>query len=407
MNKTNYEILNDYKKSSLQNRVRDTWVGLGSPVVTSYSRTFIKDMVYLVQLSTPGNPVVSELEGALIYCEATLSNSDPLDWVNALIDDETQGFFSFVNSILTPHFRLILTAVDVAAIVAPIDYNFVPYSMIELPPVITVPTVVVPDEFSDVIINDNELEIILTEVGVPFFQMEELEFSRGKILNNMVKPAMQEYFRFFPIVKPELYQNISYIGYNQFEIEVPQGSFGAVRAFVNQGSVGKNGAGASPFYFFATEIAGAGYGSNWSPNRNNSQNSPGYANLQGFGTMALDRAARQGMINYTTRFEFHIETRGAKRVLCGYSNKVGPVEVHWAYASPDWGNIQFDRLSEVRKLATAKVLRAIGMLRTLVKTDLPGALDASGYVSRAKELEDEVMKSWGDKPVVVIMRGSL
>jgi len=334
-----------------------------------------------------------ELEGALIYCEASLYSKDPLPWDSAFISDENQGFFCFNNNIITPHFRLLMTAQELLNVSAiETDFSFVPYSN---------------DETSDINISDEELEIIMTEVGVPFFLYEELEFSRSKILNNMIKPAMQEYFKFFPISKPKLYTNISYVGYNQFEIPLPEGAYGALRAFVNQGSVGKGGAGSSPFFFYATEVAASGFGSSWSPNRNNSQNSPGYANLQGFSVMALDRAARQGMINYSTRIEFHIELKKDKQVLVGYSNKIGPVEIHWAMASNDWRAIHFDRLNDVRKLATAKVLRAFGMLRSQVKADLPGALDFSGFISRAKELEDGVDKSWAELPKVAVIRGAL
>ncbi len=334
-----------------------------------------------------------ELEGSLVYCEASLYAKDALPWANAIVNDETQGLFCFNENIITPHFRLLLTAQELLNVSAiETDYTFVPYS---------------DTETSDINIPQGELDIILTEVGVPFVLYEELEFSRSAILNNMIKPAMQEYFKYFPISKPKLYTNISYVGYNQFEIPLPENAYGALRAFVNQGSVGKGGAGSSPFFFYATEVAASGFGSSWSPNRNNSQNAPGYANLQGFSVMALDRAARQGMINYSTRIEFHIELKGDKQVLIGYSNKIGPVEVHWAMGSNDWRAIKFDRLSDVRKLATAKVLRALGMLRSQAKTDIPGNIDYAGFITRAKELEDEVKKTFEELPKVAIVRGAL
>jgi hypothetical protein len=123
--------------------------------------------------------------------------------------------------------------------------------------------------------------------------------------------------------------------------------------------------------------------------------------------MALDRAARQGIINYITRVHFQIKRVGNKKYAVGNANKVGLVEIHWAMASNDWQDIEYARQPEVRKLATAKVLRALGMLRSQVKEDIPGQVDYSGFITRAKELEDEVLEFWRSIPRTIAIRGSL
>jgi len=176
-------------------------------------------------------------------------------------------------------------------------------------------------ETANIVISEDELELILLEVGVPFITMEELEFPRNKICNLMIAPAMQDYFKYFPIVKPEIMTQSIAVAGKTFEYEMPEGAYGATRAFVNQGYTGSTGnAMGNPLHFFANEVVGAGGGAAWSANRIGGNRAPGFANLQGFGTMALDKAARQGIMNYASRFSFRIEKRGKKKFLVGYAN---------------------------------------------------------------------------------------
>jgi len=221
---------------------------------------------------------------------------------------------------------------------------------------------------------------------------------------------MQEYFKFFPIVRRETkYSTIAQAG-QVFEVPLPMNAYGAVRVYVNQGTTNEAGAAAgNPMHFFASEIAwwGGGSNNNWSPIRYGSGRAPGFSNLQGFNTMALDRAARQGILNYATRAEFHIERKGDKKVLVGYANRTGSLEIHWALASNDWADVEYARQPELRKLCTARVLRALGMLRGQVKSDIPGQINYDMFIQRAKELEDEVMAFWKEIPRVAVIRGSM
>lgn len=384
---TKYEILKGYISSNHPEYVRDTWVNLGSALISSTSRTFIKDMVYRVDPAF----VSTDLAGSILLCEASLYNSDPLDWPAVVVEDEDNGYFSFSAGVITPYFRILLYPEDVAAISVPINTAFVPYSEILT---------------SDILIADEELEIILTEAGVPFVLMEELEFPRNKICNNMIKPAMQEYFKYFPILKEEVIQQAVTTSGQRFEIEMPETAYGVKHAYVHQGT-GGSGPSGNPLYFFANEIAAWGGGSGSSPIRYGGNSRPGYANLQGMNTVMLDRAARQGIINYASRAHTSVIKKNGKKYLSGYANKCGQLEILWTCYSNNWNDIEFDRLSEVRKLATANVLRALGMLRGQVKADIPGGLNFDMFINRAKELETEVLDFWKNKPVAVAIRGSM
>jgi len=397
-----YDILRQYRDENKPELIRDTWMNLGGAIAGPQSRTFIKDMLYRINLSndsgdTDSGDVApatgSDLEGAIVICESSYYGTEPLDWHNAAIEDETDGFFSFAYGIITPYFRLLLTNEEVEAITEPWDPNFIPYTEINT---------------AEVIVPEQELELILLETGVPFLTLDELEFPRNKIVNLMVAPAMQDYFKFFPIVRPEVMNQSVAVAGQEFEFKMPEGAYGALRAFINQGYSGTTGnAMGNPLHFFANEVVTWGGGAGWSPLRHNQNRSPGFANLQGFGTMALDRAARQGIVNYAARFHFRIERRGRDKYLVGYANKAGAVEVHWAFASNNWMDIDYARQPEVRKLAAARALRALGMLRSQIKADIPGQVDYSGFITRAKELEDGVFEFWNNIPRTAMVRGGI
>jgi hypothetical protein len=446
---TKYEILQSYKRAGQNFRIRDTWVNLGSSTINATSCAFIMDMIYKVDL---GSTSTSVLNGALIYCEASYyaplppdwnavpnanptpgpgigvlpnwnagqplapgSGSDlidefadanpfnlsggggatgpqsPTDWENVIVEDAEQGYFSFIDGVITPYFRLLLTADELAAITTALDPTFIPYNE----------TVA-----ASVNIPEDELELIMVEAGLPFLTWAEIEFPRNKVIDLMVKPAMQEYFKYFPINKTTTLQVATTLG-NEFRVELPEGAYGVTRAFIVQGGYADAGPiGGNPLYWAA---GGNGNGSGLGSPGPSGQGSrlPGYANLNAFTTMALDRAARQGIINYITRVHFQIKRVGNKKYAVGNANKVGLVEIHWAMASNDWQDIEYARQPEVRKLATAKVLRALGMLRSQVKEDIPGQVDYSGFITRAKELEDEVLEFWRSIPRTIAIRGSL
>lgn len=384
-NLTKYEILKSYIDAGDLYKVRDTWSNLGATLIVAASRTFIKDMVYKIDSGLG-------LEGSLVLCEASLYSSDPLTWNTAVIEDADNGFLSFAAGIITPHFRLLLDKDQVDSITEPIDPTFVPYTEVTT---------------STVIITDEELEVILTEAGVPFILMEELEYPRNKICDNMIRPAMQEYYKYFPILDRFLMTNSITTAGQRVELEMPPEAFGVARVMVYQGLPGM-GSGGNPMHFFANEIAWWGGGSgSWSPIRYNAGSSPGFANLQGFNTMALDRAARQGIMNYATRQHSHVEKRGDKKILVFHANRAGQAEIIWTKASNDWNDVEFARLPEVRKLATAKVLRALGMLRGQVKPDIPGSINFDNFITRADRLEEEVLEFWKNKPVALALRGSM
>ena len=137
---------------------------------------------------------------------------------------------------------------------------------------------------------------------------------------------------------------------------------------------------------------------------------PGYTGIGAAGSTQslamMQRAAQQAVSNYYKRVRFNIEKLpDGRKIASGYTSIGGSLDIEFKYWSPDFSLVDFDDLEIVIKHAKSYVMRNIGALRTLVKTDTPGALDVSGFQNRAQTLEDEVNKYYNERPKVAVLRG--
>lgn len=352
---------------------RDAWANTGSQYITVNTRTYIKNTLYRINI-----PSIN-LNNSLILSLENYSNANPIPWHMGYIVDEDNGYISFGNNIVNPYFSLILKGEDVLSLDSvPVNTSFVPYE----------------SPIYSVIISDDELDKILLEVGVPFIELEELEFSKEQIIDLMIQPALHEYFRWYPIIKTETIPLTSYT----FEVPVPPNSFGAQRVFVSQGFSGNiSPAPANPLL------------RQWDylPLRHTrfSRNSPYNINTT-FREASLQRAVRQGIVNYLQRLYFQVEkNEQGQKVIRGYSLKTGYLTIEWAYYSNKWEDIDPRYVIDVRRLACANVLRALGSLRSQVKSDIPGSIDFSSFLSRANELETAILTKWQEHTKSVAIRG--
>ena len=358
---TKLEILRSYSAT----RKRDSWAAMGSLAVDNNTRTFLKDQLYVI--AEPTSPLV----GCMIFCAEELLGAQL--WENAKLEDYAYGERTFNNNIISPNFVLLLTAAELAAVTDPVDTTFVPYQDI----LNTLGSVKIPDD---------ELYTICTDLGVPFIRFEELEYTQQNILDMMVKPALQEYFKYFPKVEIVSYPlNTA----NVVEYEFPTGAYDVLHIGINQGIT--QGASSNILLRYFDEVV-------W-----NAQ-SPAMGNVGGtraphsrqidFGSMMMDRAVRQGMINYATRIHHEIVNRNGKRFVKAYSNKAGSIQIHFALQTLDWNDTEFARRPELRELCRSNILRAFGSLRSQAKADIPGAIDYKEWVSEAKTIRESVLKDW-------------
>lgn len=348
-------------------RVRDTWSALGGLQATNTTTFYTKNTLYLV------NEPSSQLHSYLLFCKE--DSAGVIAWEMGTIEDFEFGEISFQQGIIDPRFTILLTESEFSEIVEPIDPTWVPFQE-EI------------DTLSDVTVPEEELKMMLSDIGVPFITFEELEYPRRDILNLMVKPAFEEYFKYFPKVD---FQTYPITTGNEMLIEFPDGAYDVVAVSVNQGLAG-SGATSNPLMRYFDEVvwsAGSPYLGGASTGRRPR------TNMRDWGGMMLDRAGRQAVINYNTRIRHNVIIgRDGKKRLRAISNKMGALEVGWAYRTLNWEEIEFARRPEVRELCRANVLRAFGSLRSQSKSDIPGIANYSDWITRADKLRESVIKDW-------------
>lgn len=383
------------------NKIRDTWYLLGSFEVNNSTKAYIKDTIIKVNTGSEQGS-----DGSIIYVKENYIVGGAAGSVNwdSLEKDSVESLATTLNGTLTPAFFVLLTKDEVDSIEEPINEDYEPFfeetKRKGFAPVST-----------NIIINDSDLNIIMTEVGLPFLDWDEIEYSREQICELCVKPAMQAYYREFPIIKRVI---IGDYGSGQaVKFELPENCIGIQRAEFRQG--GTSGAGGfTGVHSYMNEQYQLGTIGNGASRfgrgvRYNKQ-VPGYTGVGSGGYQSLsmlNRSINQAVINYhkRTRLNIEIDEVTGKRVATGYSSTGGTLEAELKFYSPNFELIEYDELDGVRKLATARVMRSLSALRTLVKSDTPGAIDFSGYAARAETLENEVKEHYKNRPKAICLRG--
>jgi len=357
---------------------RDAWISMGQQEVDTFTKTYTRNS--LVRVMPAGVP----LNGCIVFVSNDFVD-ETFSWADWTLDNATTGTIINSSLIINPHLHVVVTADQYQDLLSTdFDPSFIPFS---------------EESLTDaVVIDDDDFTKILIEAGVPFINIEELEFTREQILQNMILPAVQEYFKWFPIITVGRYG----LSDTNFSIPIPNYAFTAVRAYVNPGYPISNVQG-NPLirYFDEVLMSISPRGAFSTPNLNSSRRQ-GFVDTQSYATYILERAARQGIINYGSRTRIRIYIQEGKVV--GYSTKRGVLEIEWGSMSNKWEDIPFNRRFEVRDLCKANVLRAFAMLRMQAKSDLPGIIDYSQFLTRADILEQKTIELWQVSTKAAIVR---
>lgn len=386
----------DYLLSLVGNRndiIRDTWVLQGTMIASKMTRRYIKDNIFQVSCSE-GKP----LNGALIYCLTDYEVDNDvwpcIDWDEYEIEDIDTCFIGSFQGVQSPFFKLLLKKEDVDALAdVPVNEDLD----------------ISGNDDGGVVIDDEQLGIMLTEVGVPFLRIDELEYTANAIKKYCLKPVFDTYFGFFPIIKEEVVGQMS--GGTEFKKEFPPNAFAAVPYYVLGAGGGSEFRGAFSLYR-EQMMYGGGMMTGGSFGRGVSYRKPvpGFVGLQQGDANMNMRAAQQGYVNYFRREHVRSIKENGKRYCIGYSTVGGSVNVKWLCCSYDFDDIKFSIRTDFRNLGKAAILRNLGMLRALVKSDVPGAIDFSLYNSRADSLEQKVIEKWEKQAsnlALSVMRGGL
>lgn len=379
-------------------KIRDTWVALGQLTCTNQTKVYLKDAIY--QINNENAPT----NGSLIYCNYEYraeSAEDLIEW-EQMNPNTLDGIVSFMDGIQAPHFTWLLTKEELDSISVDVNPSYIPFAEMQ-------------SAQTDILIPDEEINIMLTEVGVPFLRIEELEYSRNQIINYFIKPMLDIYWKFFPHVEQEV---LGSFGANQaFEKEMPKYAYNAVPYY----TIGANGGtpvssfGQGAFALAREQMylgMGAGYGgSRFGRGITYRKMVPGYVgNLDYISQSTNTMATAQGTLNMFRREAFQKVHKDGKLYITGFTTIGGTLNVKWLMNPPDWNLIEFEDLPDVRNLCKANILMNFGALREMARADIPGALDFGSMKTRGEKLYEEVLDKWNKSStnyMHAIMRGGL
>jgi hypothetical protein len=379
-----------------------TWHALGEVTVTKKTKMYPKDSIIRVDASSGNGKSKAPLHNCFLYVAETYvvdrKTRFEIDWETVSIDD-VSGLLVASEGIQVPYW--VVLPAKWSTQFTP-DDNFIPYAsdngMIDN---------------GGIIIKDEDLELLLVEVGFPFLSFNDVEYSKAEITRVCVKPAMQRFYTFFPIIQEEAGGN--YGRGNEFLVPFPENAYACVPYYTVPGGTSASQASNNPFSFYnELQLTGAfgasGGGAYGRGIHYNGKRTPGFVGMDWKNTQ-LDRlAVSQAMLNYFRREKYRRVKIDDKLYAKGFTTIGGNLNFKWLCWSPDFDNVPFELLEPVaRPMCKIAILRAFGVLRSLVKTDIAGQLDATVLTNAAKELEDAIkpiLNSIATSGVMALSRGS-
>lgn len=408
MDKLNY-LLSIRKTNPRE--IYDTWVSFGEIKATNKTKFYAKDTIF--QVNEPDSPI----NNALIYCIYEYSSNpeqgfDTIDWT-AATEETVEHVVTFYQGVNSPNFKVILSRDEYLELdkSEPTSDSFIPFSGNN-------------QKSSLLSISDEEYHIVMAELGIPFLREEELEYNKDIMIDICIKPAVDQFFAYYPIIIDEA---VGAVGSNQewkveyhgFKDNPTAVAYKAIPYITLGGAAGgpSSSFGAGAFNYLRTEMMGTGAmgtgGYGFGNGVTYRKPVPGFTGMSGYEAMSAaltGLAARQGYMNVFRReYERDIFIDG-KRFAHGYSSLSGSLNIHWLCYDKIFEHIDYWQLPRVRKLCTAYALRNIGMLRSLIKPGDNNPIDYSLYTNRADALEKEVLDIWSKDPsalMLAIKRGNL
>lgn len=399
-----------YLLQSSEEEILNTWNALGQITVDKNTKIYNRGSVVRVDASLDGTRVSgAPLHNKIVYIQEDYRVDNktkfPIKW-DELTADDVEGIHAAIQGIQLPYFGILPAKWNGGFLP---DNNFIPYTSIEEGYLTKVAA------YGGINISDDELETILTIIGFPFANFEDIEYSKEQIVKYMIRPAMQRYYTFRPIIREEGYGNIAQG--NAFDIEFPENAYGCVPYYcVPGGATGGGGQSMNPFSFFGERQMAMGrmgtvsnrYGGGL---RYRNKMVPGFVGTADSQTNMIDGLmAQQGMLNVFRREHYSKVKENGKLYARGYSTIGGNLNIKWLCWSPNWDDIDFDDLEPIaRPMARSEVLRNFNILRSLCKTDVAGQLDPAILKETRTEIETDlkpILNSIGITGQLSVQRGS-
>ena len=244
-------------------------------------------------------------------------------------------------------------------------------------------------------INKADLNRIRSKAGFPL--ADELILNAEEIKDYCIKPALEEYFRWFP--KQATYTSDVD---GTFAIDFPDTyTFGVVDARLSssQNQIGTSVTGNRLLDIYVlssykNQSMGSAYGGSWGTKYN-------------FGGMNRAREMSKQLRNMELAQKDNAKVRVTveDRQVKGYTGYTSRLTIIWAKYSYDFDtDVKFERKEEVIELAQSYLLYNLAdTVGLMVNTDLPIEIDASELKSEAEKLRENVITKWEEFPRIYVV----
>lgn len=430
---TKFEYL---KEKAQPNNTRDnilvacTWKATGGKTCSNNTKMYSKDSILKVNSSKN-----KEIDKCLIMCLDDVMKT--VDWSKAKVFDPSRGEITFGNNIVSPVFRLLMLAEDLDSALKDDSYqliydSFTPFENL--------------NQTSNVIIDENTYQRIISVLGAPFIGEDELEYTREQITDLAIRPALEEYFHWVPPLREPTVVNTSngggtgtvtykrktvtdpdtgevtetdeWVGESAsvsndggLIVDMPSDAYGVTGISLQQSGMSLEGNILSPMFYAMEQSLYSGFSYSALSGTYNGR-SP-YTNTNTIGGMLGSRAASQALVNYTRRVHYEgpygpDASHPNGKYIKLYSNISGVFNVWWAKESLDFNDVEYANRRRVIEYAQACVKELFANLRGQAKSDIPGQYDYNQWKAEAKEAKQTITDEW--KKLVKyagVIRGSL
>jgi len=379
--------------------ILNTWSAHGEMTCNSNTKMYTAGSIFRLDCSNGDGLSTSPLHNQIIYCLETYRVDNkilyPIDWSIMQIDD-IKGIYSAIEGISLPYFG-VLPAKWTAGFIP--DNNFLPFHDQSI-----------HVDNGGVTIEDEELEQCLVDIGFPFVMFSELELAKNQICKYCVKPALQRYYNFRPIIIEDAGRVTSRGA--EFLVPFPKDAYACVPYYTVPGGAATQAASANPFSFYNEMLMTGQMGGGGRFGRGikyHGKQVPGYVGMENRNVQIDNLLVNQGFLNFYRREKYSRKWIDGKLYAYGFSTIGGNLNFKWLKASYDWRDIRFEDLETIaRPMVKSAVLNNFGMLRSLVKQDIAGQLDPSVLLTRRDKLEEglkPILDSIGITGVLAVMRG--
>jgi hypothetical protein len=244
------------------------------------------------------------------------------------------------------------------------------------------------DLFASITIDEKYINEILSVAGYPVVTLEDFEIKeKSDLIDLVIRPALREYYSFFPIILPLTYD----ISSSDFNIDFPTNeTFDVIDARVNTlGSTYARPVG--------NPLVDARY---WWPSRNSYGS--GRYDYNTFNAYFKEKNALQSVIDTTKAIRIDVDQ--VNRKAYGYCNTFGKLNITWATYSNDFNAIPMIRMKEVLDLCKGYFLEKLVMIRGQQAGGLPVNFNYQLLLEKSKDLIDKTTKAWENYPKICILK---